>query len=518
MSRSTRKRTDLTDPHLNPNGHKPEDGLTEEQRQQIAQRETDFPLGVFSPQVTKFIVEAANAFTVDPASVAAFTLAILGGAIGASRIIEVKSDWKEYPTLWIGNILRSGDLKTPVLAACKQPLKDWQGEKYGTWREQKDNYERDFHNWQADPKNYPKPSKNPPLEQRLTDDATVESLADVLYWNPRGVTIIKDELTSWIRSQNEYKGGKGSDRPKYLSMWSSQSIFINRKDKDPVWIDNPFVSIVGGIQPDLLSEIQDKEDREDGLLARFLWVAPRHVTRHWVEDEISEKTKADYRDTILRLLTLATDDLFASQPVAATAPPKLKAKVATFTPDAKQVWIAEYNEHCLEADSPSLAIRLRAPYKKLAGHAAKFALILQVVKRVCGEADSESIDADSVYKAWQLIDYFKIQLAKAYGLLTITADDNQLDALREWLLKWSLEKSANDISFRMMTQYAPTAIRKRKVLLPLVITLIDQGEMEIIEEGLIQVALAENKKPLSNFDLLNSKLPTRLAIKARREV
>ena len=507
----TKKRNDLTDTRPNPNGHIAE---TEPRKDTL---ETDFPIEVFAKPIADFIEEAALAFTVDPASVAAYVLGHLSGAIGAARVIELKPDWKEYPALWIGNVIGPGNLKTPVMAACGQPFEEWQSQKWAKYQETVQLYDAQYQDWHGDRKNNSRPTK-PLYVQRLTDDTTIEALADVLNASPRGTLIAKDELTAWVRSLNEYKA-KGSDRSKYLSMWSSKSFTVNRKDKEPIHVEHPFVAIIGGIQPDLVNELQDAQAREDGLLDRFLWVLPRTVDQHWTEARISESTKANYCSLVRQLLDLDRD------PSANLAQREiLEPKTVTFTAEAKQEWITAYDRHCIDAASWSLGARLRAPYKKLGGYAAKLALILQVVKYLCGEADSESIDADSVTKAWTLIQYFKNQLIAVYGddeatgILTTTKDDKQLEALAEWLRKWTREKGTSEISFRMMTQYAPTAIRKRKTLIPLVIAMIDLGELEIVEDGLVKVVLAQNKRPVSNYELLNSKLPITLKINPGGEV
>ena len=64
----------------------------------------------------------------------------------------------------------------------------------------------------------PRPESPPPCDRRLVSDTTVEALVPILEANPRGVVLEMDELSGWLRSFNEYKGGRGKDVPHYLSM------------------------------------------------------------------------------------------------------------------------------------------------------------------------------------------------------------------------------------------------------------------------------------------------------------
>ena len=84
----------------------------------------------------------------------------------------------------------------------------------------------------------------------VVDDATVESLAPIQQKNPRGLTLVKDELVAWATACNQYKGGKGSDRQFYCSSWSRDTLTVNRKGEHasgPLLVTNPFLSILGGL-------------------------------------------------------------------------------------------------------------------------------------------------------------------------------------------------------------------------------------------------------------------------------
>ena len=62
-----------------------------------------------------------------------------------------------------------------------------------------------------------------------------ESLASLLGGSP-GISVIRDELSGWIASMDQYKGGKGAERQAYLSLWSSTALKIDRKGGGSVYV------------------------------------------------------------------------------------------------------------------------------------------------------------------------------------------------------------------------------------------------------------------------------------------
>ncbi len=43
-----------------------------------------------------------------------------------------------------------------------------------------------------------------------------------------GLIVAPDEMTKWVMSMDQYKGGKGGDRPFYLSAWNGEPVYIDR--------------------------------------------------------------------------------------------------------------------------------------------------------------------------------------------------------------------------------------------------------------------------------------------------
>jgi putative DNA primase/helicase len=106
-------------------------------------------------------------------------------------------------------------------------------------------------------------------------DASTEELQRMLANNLRGLLAVRDELSGWLGSFDQYRAaGRGADRAFYLECWNGGS-FVNDKvkfDGAPVRIDHASLAIIGGMVPDRLREVL--VDADDGLSARFLYIWP----------------------------------------------------------------------------------------------------------------------------------------------------------------------------------------------------------------------------------------------------
>ncbi len=253
----------------------------------------------------------------------------------------------------------------------------------------------------------------------VVQDTTIEALIERLNDNPRGVLSSNDELSNWVRQQDQYKSGdKGTDRQFWLSTWSNKPVVVDRKGrKEPIMVHRPFVAIAGGIQPGILPEL--KNNREDGLLDRFLFGYPDQMPTRWSDSEISEDTRAAYRDIYDELygLEMDTNENGTPDPIR-----------ATFTASAKKLFIQEYNSLHAEMEHPDFPAHLKGPWKKMVSYLARLSLIICMTHVVesrdrYGEALYEiakhnpTIIDKHVRAAVALVGYFKAQTRKVYAKL-----------------------------------------------------------------------------------------------------
>src|SRR5712691_2573505 len=81
-----------------------------------------FPVDIFPTPLAKFVTEAAAALPCPMDFVAVPMLALLGAAIGTSRVLEIKPGWRARPLLWAAVVAGLGSKKSPALDDATVPL------------------------------------------------------------------------------------------------------------------------------------------------------------------------------------------------------------------------------------------------------------------------------------------------------------------------------------------------------------------------------------------------------------
>src|SRR5215204_1819406 len=372
----------------------------------------EFPIEVYPPYVKKFVRETTNSIGCPTDFVGSAVLAALSTAVGNSREIVIKRDWREGANLYLCVVAGVGEKKSPVAKQVFKPIRDFQRKDMKTYQTLLEIYKQAQANKKSDPEKAEK-TKHPILTSRYVDDSTVEKLCVILGESERGVIMIKDELSAWLSGMDQYKqGGKGSDRQFWLSANVRSPIRVDRKSADePVILSSPFVSIWGGIQPGVLQTFD--KDRGDGLLERFLPSFPEPVSMRWVDDEVSEETERRFADLIGDLYKL--EMLFNSETIESYPESVL------MTDDAKSLFIEYYNELCSEREVPGFPNKLKAVWSKLEGYSARLALILALARVYDGKRAStilpEAVTRGDMEGAIKLANYYKNHTRRMFHLL-----------------------------------------------------------------------------------------------------
>ena len=153
-------------------------------------------------------------------------------------------------------------------------------------------------------------------------------------------------------------------------------ITVDRKlgDQKTLRVPRAAVSIIGGIQPNVLKEVIGREHLKDGLGARFLLTMPDTRPIRWSEDTVSPETTAAFDKTVAQLLSLKPADDGAGN---------LTPQILTLSEEAKAKWVAYYDQH--QAKKSQLDDDLAAAWSKLEAYTARFALIFQLCSWAGGE-------------------------------------------------------------------------------------------------------------------------------------
>jgi uncharacterized protein DUF3987 len=374
----------------------------------------EFPTDALPRPVARLVKEAAEAIGCPPDAIGLAALVSLGTAIGNSRAIQAKKDWTESPTIFAVVIADSGEKKTQSIAAATDVVQKLENKLNRKYEKRLDEFAREEREYEVERKDAakqgvaaPAPPRSPVAERVHVNDTTVEALIPILKENPRGLLLERDELVGWVKGMDQYKsGGRGAERQFWLSTWSNRPVKVDRKGQQgPISALRPFISVIGSIQPDVMPELA--ENREDGMLERFLFAYPPTLNAEWTEAEISDAALVGYQDLYqsLRDLSMSKDE--DGDPIEVPV---------TFSPEAKEIYIDVYNNHRREMAAPGFPRYLRSVWAKLEAYTLRLMLIIACC-RFKESGYAERIEPEDVLKAVALIDYFKGQARRVFGAL-----------------------------------------------------------------------------------------------------
>jgi hypothetical protein len=396
-----------------------------------------FPVDVFPPALAEFVQEAALSLACPADFVGLPMLVLAGAAIGASRALEVKPGWWERPALYAAVIGRPGTAKSPALKlvaapfyARQQRLKERYDQELAHYEKARDEHEvlgrkkKDVLDIYAPGPPKPEP---PLLVRTYCSDATVESLAPLLRDNPRGLAVIRDELSALVTGLNQYKSGRGSDRQFYLAAWAGEPVAVDRRQQPggPLLVPHPFLAVVGGVPPDVLAWFKGRRGVADGFLDRFLFAYPEPGRLGaYSKVALPEPVSAAWRDAIERLSALDME----ADPEGGRRPRRVR-----LTDSGRRAWEAFAERLADEMNALGFPDHLIGPWSKLKGYGARLALILQLVRHAAGATPTEDVDGESVCRAEQLVAYFQSHARKAYAAMEYDATVAAARHILQWL-------------------------------------------------------------------------------------
>jgi hypothetical protein len=386
-----------------------------------------FPADVFPGPLQEFVEQTAAALNCPADYVGVPMVAVAGAAIGATRCLEVKPGWQERPGVYAAVIGPPGSAKSPALRAVAAPVYAEQARRLASYRRTKVQWEEGGENGQP-----------PKLDTVFIADVTVEKLAGVLADNPRGVVLVRDELTAWIGGMDQYRAkGRGGDRQFYLSCWAGEAVRVDRKSEaEPVFVSHPFVGVIGGLPPDLLPRLRGEHEIQDGFVDRLLLAyptAPPAVRETWAC--VRDDTAAAWADALRRLWNLEQE---------AGLDGGTRPRYVRLTGCGRAAWERFTEFVADQLNRGDLPDAIKGHAAKFRGYGARLALIIHLLRVVCGEADHEDVSGASMGRAEALVRYFFSHALKAHAAMG--SDAKVADAIRLW--KWVLSQDVKQFSRR----------------------------------------------------------------------
>ncbi len=362
-----------------------------------------FPSEVFPQAVRSIGAIMAESLNCNDHFVFASMLVTTSIGIGSRHKIKIKEGWLEGPVLYMVIVGNPGTRKTPAIIKALSPVLDKQ-KSYAV----KPSEENSQENKKEEPKTI------------LTTDATLESLAELLSKNPHGIVLYMDELMALLKGFNQYKSG-GNDQEKFLSFWSQTVCVITRKKKANIQINNPFVTLIGGIQEEILVSLSDMKG--NGFVDRLLFVYPKPVRSKHTNVEIPKKLMDDYARMF--------NEIFDVAGVIG-----VEERVWPFSIEAQELWNSWHTDYCEAMNADDLPYYIKGTLTKLEAYTARFALILAFLHFGEGSGELiEEIGKERLEGAIKLTEYFKSQAMKVYSSFVSSSQERQIEKTIAWFMK-----------------------------------------------------------------------------------
>ncbi len=362
-----------------------------------------FPVEAIPGALRTLVEEGAAALDVPPDFIAVPALVFAAGCIGRTRAIELKQGFQQFPVLFSATIGPPSSGKTPGQSFARKAIDRLQSEAYKRYNQENAAYEESLQDLkQTPPEKRGRPPVRPELEHYFTTDPTIEALADMLTTSP-GIVNARDELVSWVKSMDAYRGGKGGDRQRWLSGWSSDPWKVDRKGGKPIHVPHPTICVVGGMQPDVLSELSHEAGSRDGFIERILWSYPDADLPGWTEVIVPNATFEEVYQQFATLRASGSVD----EPL-----------VVTLSPDAKGRFVAWHEANTEQVKRASGL--LQGYYAKLPQQLARLALVLHCLHWQ-GRASEYRVTLETMAGAIALVEYFRshaLRVLPAFGKVT----------------------------------------------------------------------------------------------------
>jgi hypothetical protein len=383
--------------------------------------------------------------------VASAAICMVSGVIGAGCTIRPKErdNWSVVPNLWGGIIARPGMKKSPAIEEAFRPLRRLEIKAREQYEANESSYAAEKAAFESQKKaikaemdrraakggdieeikeHYAnlKPLVCPKRKRFLTNDTTIEKAHELMAENPRGLTILRDELVgllvTWDREDRK------DDRYFHLQGWNGYGGYTSDRIGRGT-IDTPQLCevIFGGIQPSKLLgylALARSDIANDGLLQRFqLLVYPDEPAGE--PKIVDEYPNREAKDRVFSIVeTLAEMDFTA---YGAETDEFTKIPYFHFAPDAQEFFNArllELEVKLRSNDEDPVIVEHLAKYRSLMPSLALiFHLIEAADQTVTGHdfiltEPQNEISLRSVQQAAEWCSYLETHARRIYGLAT----------------------------------------------------------------------------------------------------
>jgi len=391
-----------------------------EKIKEIKKEKLVFPIEVFPEAMQNYMIECNETLESSIDYLGSSLLWTLSVCIGNSFVIQPTTGWNLICNLWIAVVGKPGIGKTPSLKNMIFPLQTINNRLIKVYIKKYKEFEV-YDKLSKKEKDEVPEIKKPVKTQFIVDDITIEALFDLHQESDNAVGVFKDELVGWVNDMNKYK--EGSDKQTWLSTWSGESVMLNRVSRMGSFVNNPFIPVIGGIQPKILDDMFTDENKDSGFMDRVLISYPDvEISEIYIDEEMSQESLNWYSDTIINFY-----QTMVGKRLQRNYEGDIEPYVIRFDAEAKNEWKRIYIKIRKYMKSDEENEYMKSMYPKQTSYTARFALILHVFKcHFNGTMDKITmVDKESLLNAEKLSEYF-ISMAKK-----VKIDSKELSDIKE---------------------------------------------------------------------------------------
>jgi hypothetical protein len=381
------------------------------------------PVSLLGPFWEEWAISRARAASAPADYTGTALLACAGAALGNVRWPVAGAGWSESPVLWCALVGSPSAGKSPAMDAAFDLIRhaeDCMASGFDAdraiWETNRQVGQARKEAWQAEIRTAVHGGgtiplmptdihdHEPPVRPRIrVADATTEKLGALAAALPRGLLLVRDELSGWLGGFDKY-GGRGSDRAFALEMYGGRAYVVDRmKNPEPLRIRHLSIGVLGGIQPDKIAGVTAGPD--DGLVSRLLWTWPELRPGFTLDRTPQNDTTPRQRFARLTELEMGADEFGNPEPK--------RVQLETCAEDVLEKFARDMAEQGVDA-----AGIFAGSLGKARGHVLRLSLILEHLWwcGAPGKAPPASISVKAVEAAAAFVQaYFLPMAERVYG-------------------------------------------------------------------------------------------------------
>lgn len=329
----------------------------------------DLEPGILPATIDAWVTDEGDRKGVDRGALATSAIPAFAGSISARNVVQVKqydTGHTDRPVLWGALIGGPGSGKSPTIAAAVAPLTRIDNKRKAEFARQMDAFARAEADRKARKNAEGPPADRPRDRSRIIQDVTTESALQREAESGNGCVLLHDELSAFAGSLDAYhanKSGISRDSAYWLSGKQGAPYDKNRVSTGGLRVSCHAVSIIGGIQPDVIRKL-GREWSGNGMMQRML--LHNMGSRREPQDRTPDATAAArVHDIVARLYELEPDDF---TPIFRFAPEA----------DACRKRVTNFAREQIAGDDAPVA--LKGWLDKLEGEWARIALVFHWIE------------------------------------------------------------------------------------------------------------------------------------------